>query len=213
MQIQNNSATQCSWDVIVRSNLVYANRIGLFLVSNTSMSSQLRVLSMGNIYRQNQVGVNIHGGRDAFAVVSSPAGSTGCSVNLTSQSDRIVDNVGASNIGGLGGGVVAIAGLRTNAGAGPSSGNTLELHFLETQWLGNLQGTSRRDLQVFGAFSVGGPPGTDDAARVLIRRGTSDGSADAFAFTDSQPPDPTGTDLVTIVGSDVALMNTNVGIP
>jgi hypothetical protein len=202
--IQNNGSTQCSWDVIVRNNLVYANRLGLFVVGNSATSSQSQVLSMGNIYRQNEAGLNIDAGRDAFAA-GLPAGSNGCSIDLTSHGDRIVDNVGTSVVGGLGGGVVAIAGFRTSPSGSQSSNNSLELRFIQTIWSGNFQGTSPRDLQVYGAFAPGSTPGTGDTARVLIRQATSDGAAGAFQFIDSQPTDPTGSDRVTIIGSsDVA---------
>jgi hypothetical protein len=79
--------------------------------------------------------------------------------------------------------------------------------------MGNLEGTSRLDLQVYGSLAAeGGLPGINDTARVLIRQGTSDGAAGAFQFIDSQPGDPTNTDTVTIIGSDVAFTHTNVGI-
>jgi hypothetical protein len=55
-------------------------------------------------------------------------------------------------------------------------------------------------------------PGTNDTARVLIRQGTSDGASEAFQFVDSQPGDPTKTDIVKIIGSNIAFIHTDVGI-
>ena len=168
---------------------------------------------MRNLYRQNEVGLNIDAGRDAFPTLP---GSNGSSIHLTSIDDGIFDNAMPSSFTGtqgLGGGVVAIAGLTTNAGATLSSNNALDLHFIGTRWSGNLQDTSRRDLQVYGALAVGGGlPGINDKARVLIRHGTSDGAPGAFQFIDSEPADPSHTNSVTIIGSKNAFIHTNVGI-
>jgi hypothetical protein len=209
VQIAIQGASNSSWDVIVRNNLLYANRWGLFVGGEGSTNVNSHVLSIRNLYRQNELGLNIDAGRDAFPTLP---GSNGCSIHFTSVDDGIFNNVGTSAVAGLGGGVVAIAGLITNPGAPLSSNNSLDLQFLGTRWHGNLQGTSRRDLQVYGSLAVGGLAGTNDTARVLIRHGTSDGAAGAFQFIDSQPGDPTSTDNVTIIGSNVAFNHTNVGI-
>ena len=168
-----------------------------------------RVLSMRNLYRQNELGLNINAGRDAFSTLPAANGS---SIHFTSVDDGIFDNVGQSAVSRQGGGVLAIGGLTTDARAGLSSNDALDLQFLGTHWLGNFQGTSRRDLQVYGSLAVGGLPGTNDTVRVLIRHGTSDGTAGAFQFIDSQPGDPTSTNNVIIIGSNVAFTHTNVGI-
>ena len=209
IEIAIQGASNSSWDVIVRNNLLYANRWGLFVGGEGSTNVNSHVLSIRNLYRQNELGLNIDAGRDAFPTLP---GSNGCSIHFTSVDDGIFNNVGTSAVAGLGGGVVAIAGLITNPGAPLSSNNSLDLQFLGTRWHGNLQGTSRRDLQVYGSLAVGGLAGTNDTARVLIRHGTSDGAAGAFQFIDSQPGDPTSTDNVTIIGSNVAFNHTNVGI-
>ena len=209
VQIAIQGASNSSWDVILRNNLLYANRWGLFAGGEGSTNVNSHVLSMRNLYRQNDLGLNIDAGRDAFPTLP---GSNGSSIHFTSVDDGIFDNIGTSAVAGLGGGVLAIAGLTTNAGASLSSNNSLDLQFLGTRWHGNLQGASRRDLQVYGSLAAAGLPGTNDTARVLIRQGTSDGAAGAFQFIDSQPGDPTNTDMVTIIGSDVAFIHTNVGI-
>src|SRR5262245_43843075 len=108
--------------------------------------------------------------------------------------------------------IAALAGLNIAAGTPLSSNDALDLQFIGARWARNFQGTSRRDLQVYGALSRTGLPGTNDAVRVLIRQGTSDGAAGAFQFIDSQPGDPMNTDTVTIIGSNVAFIHTNVGI-
>jgi hypothetical protein len=197
-------STNSSWDVIIRNNLVYANRLGLFVPGEGEQTNvQVHVLSMGNLYRQNQLGLAITAGRD---------GGNGNNTHFTSVRDGIFDNVGTTGVGGLAGGVAAMGGLNTSTGTPFSSNDALDLQFLGTRWFGNFQGTSRRDLQVYGALSLGGLPGTNDTVLVLIQQGTSDGAPGAFQFTDSQPGDPTHTDTVTIVGSNVAFIHTNVGI-
>jgi hypothetical protein len=206
IQVNSNS----SWDVVVRNNLLYANRVGLFVVGEGTTNVNSHVLSMRNVYRENQVGLNVQAGRDAFSA-GQPLGGNASSIHFTSVDDAILANIGTA-VFGLGGGVVAIAGLITDARATVSSNDSIDLQFIGTRWSGNFQGTQRRDLTVYGSLAVGGLPGTNDKVRVLIRRGTSDGAVDAFQFIDSQPADPTNTDSVTIVGSNVAFIHTNVGI-
>jgi hypothetical protein len=206
IQLSSNS----SWDVVARNNLLYSNRVGLIVVSEGTTNVNSHVLSMRNLYRQNQLGLNLQAGRDNFP--SQPLGANDSGIHFTSVDDGIFDNTGTPVSGGLGGGVLAIAGLNTNAGATLSSNDAVDLQFLGTHWARNFQGISRRDLQVYGALAGGGLPGTNDTARVLIRQGASDGAAGAFQFVDSQPGDPTNTDTVTIIGSDVAFTHTNVGI-
>jgi hypothetical protein len=209
VEIAIQGLSNSSWDVIIRNNRVYSNRVGLFAGEEGSTSVNSHVLSMRNLYQANRLGLNIDAGRDAFPTLP---GTNGSSIHFTSIDDGIFDNSGTAFVGGLGGGVLAIAGLTTNAGATLSSNDALDLQFLGTRWARNFQGISRRDLQVYGALAIGGTPGTNDTARVLIRQGASDGAAGAFQFVDSQPGDPTNTDTVTIIGSDVAFTHTNVGI-
>jgi hypothetical protein len=208
-QIAIQVASNSSWDVVARNNLLYSNRVGLFVVGEGTTNVNSHVLSMRNLYRQNEVGLNIQVGRDNFPGLLF--GSNGSSIHLTSIDDVILDNVGTLAFG-LGGGVVALGGLITNAGATLSSNDALDLQFLGTRWAGNFQGTSRRDLQVYGSLALGGLPGINDTARVLIRQATSDGAPGAFQFIDSQPGDPTNTDTVTIIGSNIAFIHTNVGL-
>jgi hypothetical protein len=208
VEIAIQGASNSSWDVIVRNNLVYSNRLGLFIGGEGTTNVNSHVLSMRNLYRQNELGLNIDAGRDAFPTLP---GSNGSSIHFTSVDDGIFDNVGTT-VSGLGGGVLAIAGFVTSAGATLSSNDALDVQFLGTRWAGNFQGTLRRDLQVYGSLALVGLPGTNDKARVLIRQATSDGAPGAFQFIDSQPADPTNTDNVTIVGSNVAFIHTNVGV-
>jgi hypothetical protein len=177
--------------------------VGLFVPGEGVQTNvQVHVLSMGNLYQQNEVGLLISAGRD---------GGSGNSAHFTSIRDGIFDNVGAGPTG-VRGGVAAMAGLNTSAGTTLSSNNALDLQFLETRWAGNFEGTRRQDLQVYGALALAGLPGTNDTTRVLIRQGTSDGAPGAFQFIDSQPADPSHTDTVTIIGSNLAFIHTNVGI-
>jgi hypothetical protein len=206
-QIQNGNSTNSSWDVVVRNNLFYSNRFGLFVTGNSSTIVQSRVLSIQNVYRQNQTGVNLFAGLD-----SSNVEGKGNSIHFTSVEDGIFDNLETDNLGGLGAGVVAVAGIRQLANATESSNDELFLQFLGTRWRGNFQGANRRDLLVYGAVALAGSPGMNDTARVLVRNGTSDGAAGAFLFIDSQPIDVTNSDHVTVLGSNVAFVHANVGI-
>jgi len=209
LQIAIEITSNSSWDVVARNNLLYSNRVGLFVVGEGTTNVNSHVLSMRNVYRQNEVGLTMHAGRDGFP--GQPLGGNGSSVHFTSVDDAILDNVGMLALG-LGGGVVALGGLITNAGATLSSNDALDLQFLGTRWAGNFQGTLRRDLQVYGSLALQGLPGTNDTARVLIRQATSDGAPGAFQFIDSQPVDTTNTNTVTIIGSNIAFIHTNVGI-
>jgi hypothetical protein len=192
--------TNSSWDVVMRNNLLDANRFGLFVVGENIGNVRSQVLSMRNVYRENELGLRIDVGRD---------GANGNYTQFTSIDDRILDNIHPSSEDSpAGGGVWAHAGLNTDATAPQSSNNVLDLQFLGTIWGGNFNGPHRQDLQVYGARSVAGLPGTNDTARVLIRHATSDGAAGAFQFIDSQPVDTSNTDAVTIIGSNIAFTHT-----
>jgi hypothetical protein len=207
VQVAVQLSSQSWWDVILRNNLIYANRIGLFVVGEGSTDAKSYVLSTGNLYRQNELGMNIHAGRDAFAV-GQPVGGNASHMHFTSIEDRIVGNKGTSGSGGVGGGVVAIAGLVTDKGATPSSDNDLNLKFIGTRWRGNVQDTRRQDLQVYGSLALGGMPGTNNQTHVLIRDATSDGGPEAFRFTASQPNDPNNRDAVIVMGMEVRFIHT-----
>src|SRR5262249_36851398 len=135
VQIVNGNSMDSSWNVILRNNRFYGNRFGLFVAGNASMTVQSRVLSQRNEYRQNQTGVNLFAGLDSFG-----AEGNGNSIHFTSVEDGIFDNRETDNRGGLGAGVIAVAGVRDAASAPESSNNELVLQFLGTHWLGNFQG-------------------------------------------------------------------------
>jgi len=212
LQIMQGRSTNCSWDVSARNNLFYANRFGMFVAGNGSTNVQGRILSMENVYRENQAGINLFAGLDTLNIGGQPEGGNGNNVHLTSIRDGIFDNVEIDNTGGWGGGVVAMAGVSSDPNANPSSNNDVSLEFIGTSWLRNFEGTTPRDLLVYGAAAIGGTPGTNDTVSLLIRKGTSDGTANAFLVANSAPEDLTHTDQVTIAGSNVALTRTNVGI-
>ena len=206
-QIQNGNSSDSSWDVVLRNNLFYANRFGLFVAGNASTNVDSRVLSMRNLYKQNQTGVNLFAGLD-----SANIGGNGNAIHFTSVEDGISENVEIDNMGRLGAGVLAVAGIRNAMAATASSNNELVLQFLGTRWDGNFQATNRRDLVVYGGVAVAGLPGLNNVARVLVRKNVTNGDAGAFQFIDSQPLDPTASNRITIVGSNVAFQHTNVGI-
>jgi hypothetical protein len=207
IQVQNGNSTDSSWDVVVRNNLLYANRFGLFVAGSASTAVDSRVVSMRNLYKLNQTGINLFAGVD-----SGNIGGNGNSIHLTSVDDEIVDNAEVDTVGRLGAGVLAVAGIRNVAAATPSSGNELILQFIGTRWARNFQGSTRRDLVVYGGAAVAGIPGINNTARVLVRKNASNGDAGIFQFIDSQPVDLSGTNSVTVIGSNIAFTHTNVGI-
>jgi hypothetical protein len=211
VQIVNGSSTDCSWDVTVLYNRFYANRYGLFVAGNASTHVTARVRSVRNMYRENQTGMTFFTGLDGYSpadIPPNPQGGNRNNIQLISVDDEIAENKEIDNFDGFGGGVVAISGYRTDSNADPSSDNSASLEFIGTKWIDNFQQGDRRDLLVYGAVAISGAPGTNDRVCVLIRHATSDGTAEAFELIDSQPPDSTKSDRVTL---DLVLTNASVG--
>lgn len=206
VQVQNGGqVTGNSWNAQLRNNRIYDSVIGVFIVGNSSTMVDTDVLSMGNVIQTNNVGVVIVAGFDAGGAANDNH------FRVNSQQDTIADNVGTA-FAGLGGGMVALAAGRDDPTTSACSANQLTLQLVRTQFIGNMQGTSARHLTVVGSFAsaaAGPTTGTDNEIRLLMRNTTSDGAAGAFVVDDSSPDDLTGTNVVTIMGSDVAFEHTN----
>jgi hypothetical protein len=213
VQVQNGLTTGNSWNVTMRGNRIYASNIGVFIVGNASSAVDTDVLSMGNLIQRNGVGIVIAAGFNAGGAANDNH------FRVNSQDDTIADNVTtagnpAASFAGLGGGVVALGAARDGPSSFVCSANQLRLQLLQTRFIGNMQGASARHLTVIGSFasaSAGPATGTGNQVRLLMRRTTSDGAGGAFVLDDSSPDDPTQTNIVTIIGSDVAFEHTNAG--
>lgn len=201
-EVQNIDFGNTSWDVTLRANILEHNFVGLATFNDKvgASGNEISILSMRNAYRNNDAGLVLQTGRD---------GGSGNREEFLSIDDSIVDNVGTSvAITGLAGGLLAMGAFATGPFA--TSNNALRVELLGTTFItgpgdpGNLQGTARRDVTVFGAFALGtAPAGTGNTVELLVRRATSDGAPGAFVTVDSQPADPSGSDKVTIIGSDL----------
>jgi hypothetical protein len=209
---QNGLAAGNSWSVTLRNNRIYSNNIGVFIVGNGASMADTDVLSMGNQIRANGVGVVIAAGFNVGGVANDNH------FRVSSQDDTIADNVTtganpAAAFAGLGGGIVALAAARDVPSPTACAANQLRLQLLQTRFSGNRQGASPRSLTAIGSFAsaLAGPDtGTGNQIRLLMRRTTSDVAGGTFVIDDSSPDDPTDTNKVTIIGSDVAFERTNV---
>ena len=217
IEVQNASVSDATWNVQLRNNRAYGNRIGVFVETLSSTNAQETVLSWNNIYEKNAVGVALQGGRDA-ANLGFPEGSNGCGLRFDSDGDAIWNNnsIDPGPVG-TGGGVDARAAWRTSPQAGTSSDNHMRLQFIGARFIQG-SGTENRawftkarlDMTVFGALGTGSiVPGSSNDVELLIRQSLSDGSPGCFLLTDS---DPTAPNQVDVIGSEQAIESTNVGI-
>jgi hypothetical protein len=221
IQVQNSAATGSSWEVTLRNNRVYAARFGLFIVGNNSRMAETRILSIGNVIHRNELGIWITAG---FAPVGGPPGDAANDnqIYFVSNKDRIEDNVSPTErlaaFMDMGGGLVALAAGRDTVTAGACSRNQVRLQLLGTTFRGNRRVDDVRNLTVNGSLSsaAAGPEvGTENQVHLLMRRTSGEGGAGAFVFDDSAPDDFTGSNLVRVIGSDVAfeLANPDVESP
>ena len=209
IQIQNNAATGSTWKAVLLNNRVYGNRFGYFIVANGSQMASIEILSLGNIVRDNELGMFIGAG---FAPGGAPAGdsSSNGSFRFTSTGDRIEDNVTPVghlvNFMNTGGGVVAFAAGRDSAVAGACSRNTTRLQFLNTTFRGNMRVDNPRHVTLYGSLSstiAGADVGTDNVLTLLMLATDPGETSGAFVLDDSDPDDPTGTNRARVLVSDV----------
>lgn len=215
IQVLHNETENSTWNVDVRSNRVYSNGFGIFTAMLSTIDAVTNLQSTNNVYANNVRGYSAFGGRD-FPPGAGPA--AGNSTRFYSQNDKFVNNVGPG-----GGGVIVVVARGENAtSASGVSDNEVRLQFLDTTFTtgqglenGDLNKRTfvRRDVRVMAAVKVGSATtvGPGNTASLLIRKATSDGATGAFAVQDTSANfvDPTGTDRVFIVGSDVAIERTN----
>jgi hypothetical protein len=193
IEVQNaGGVTGTTWDVTLRNNRCYANNFAAFIVTLGSSGNGISVVSIGNVFADNQVGLILEAGRD---------GGQNDRLRYLSIDDTIVDNVRAVTTP-LGGGIDARAGYRTAAGVSPCTNDLLRLQLIGTRIGGNFVGTSARDLTVYGSSALGGlAPGSNDLAEVIAQRLESDHDL-AVLIVDSEPANP--TNHVRVIGLEGA---------
>jgi len=218
IQVQNSGASDSEWEVTLRNNRIYANRFGVFIVGNNSQRMVTRILSVGNVIHRNQLGIWLTAG---FSPAGAAAGdlSSDNEIRFDSNMDRIEDNVTPAELLTAfmekGGGLVALGAGRDSATAGACARNRVQLQLLNTTFRGNRRVHAARDMTVIGSLSsavAGSETGTGNVVALLMRRTNSEGLGGAFILDDSEPDDVSGTNQVTLVGSETAFEQANPSI-
>lgn len=208
VQVQNGQTDGNRWRVRIARNRIYASNIGVFVVGNASSNTSTLVASLRNLVEHNLVGYAVAAGFDARTAASGQSND----FDVTLHGDRISDNTG-SYFAGFGGGIVAFAALRDGIAAPASNGNFMRLKLLDTTLERNTQAGTPRNLTVIGSRSnVDLLTGDRNRIDLLVRGTQSDGAPGAFVLANSSPDDPNGTNVVNIIGSDVAFERANSGL-
>jgi hypothetical protein len=193
IEVQNAGAAakNTTWDVTMRNNRCYENNFGAFIVTLTGSGNGVSIVSIGNVFSDNGVGLALEAGRD---------GGQNDQMRYLSINDTIVNNSRPVTTT-LGGGIDARAGFHT-AGVIPGNNDLLRLQLIGTRIGGNFNGGSARDITVYGSSGVGGlSPGSNNLAEVIAQR--LEGNDDlAVLIVDSQPADP--TNHVRVIGLEGA---------
>lgn len=197
--VQNSTgADGTAWTVILRENTLRASMRGLLEVSLSVTGAVNRVLSQGNHYLGDTIGLNVVGGRDN-AANGNPGAAHDCAAYLVSNGDDIRDSSNA--------GVTIYGGLHTQAEDAESTGNLVRADFLHATFSGSMA----RAFSVLGALGNQGiTPGDGNRVELLLRQTTTDGAPHSFQVADSSPAG--GSDPVTLLGSDVSFEHTNFGL-
>ena len=218
-----NTSDASRWSVTLRDNDCSRSLRGLLVVHLSNRGAENTVLSMRNRYHDNNTGGVVMGGRDNNAngnLLPSEADAT----RLDSVDDRFENNsatlsgtVGPESAGGDGG-LLLWGALHTVATDLASTDNQMRVQLLGARFAGNVQvdgsthiQTRRHITAVGGVGNKGISPGTGNQVQLLMRRtANEDGIPDAFVVDDSSPDDPSGTNAVTLTGTDVAFDHANV---
>lgn len=182
---------------IMLGNRSYRNVEGCIIANNRSSFANVAVQSYGDRFDDNGAGCEIDG-----ALVSSSAATSSTTrfdaygSEFTNNTRIEFYNTTGPDLQSLGFGLaVAGAELLATATANTASNNTAIVRLSDAIFAGNLY----FDVLAFGARSFLDPPapaGTNDHSLIQLR-GSSAGVA--VVALDSQPPDPTGTNTVTVV--------------
>jgi hypothetical protein len=204
---QERGVRGARWDGLVRHNRCYDGMVGLFLETHSSDECEIDVLSQGNIYEANAIGVFIWGGADNTddtCVVTEPVfvnGANGNATRFTSIGDAIWNNNDPQGVFFDAGGVVIYASLHSgnccqDSGVpNLSSNDSVRAQLIGTRFVaggGVLENRdengNRRDLRAYGAIddSSNGGTGCGNRVELLLRDATSDGAPGAFSSIDDQ---------------------------
>ncbi len=202
----NTLATGARWHGSIRHNRLTNPKTGNGMALNAAGfgcdDGQVSVESEGNIFEGNGTGVLVNGGKDTGAIL--PQSATGANGNRTewiSRGDAIWNNVGR-------GGIVTNGSVASPAGPA-SNDNSIRLTLLDTRFVkpgtapasANSFGVQRRDVTLSGGV------GTGNDTRILVRGASSDGVPGSFKIAD------TAGNTIVVIGSDVAFVHANEGVP
>jgi hypothetical protein len=196
--------------VDLTNSVIYDNFLGLLLANIVATGTTTSVSSDHNLYRGNDEGILILGGRDFGAEV----GSLGNVTRIVSTDDTIIENDRYA--------IRTIAGLRDDDLAPENSDNLVSIDFQGTQFIsptgpqnGEL-GDGRLDLIIEGAvtFVPDLSAGVNNVAELKLRNLAAPpmaGESVVVYTLDADVPEP--TNRVTFVGGEKKLAGYNPKVP
>ena len=172
---------------VMRRNRCHDSDIGLFAGNNRSNSGIVEVRLNGDIFDENAVGCVIVG-----ASVLSGSGTTEkSSTTFVADKSRFINNTRpVAQVGADSGGIVAVGadlGATSHANL-----NSVRVNLSDCV----LSGNQNKDFEAFGARSTGGVA-TKNRARIQLKGVNI--LTDLVVAHDSQPPEPAGTNKVTVI--------------
>jgi hypothetical protein len=190
--------------VTMRGNRSYRNVLGCIIENNRSSFASIAVRSYGDRFEDNGAGCEIGGGLMSTKTGAANSNTTRFDAHgseFTNNTRTEFYNTTGPDFSHLGFGLL-VAGVEVLSTGAPytASGNTVVVRLWGARIAGN-----RNDFLAFGARSEAVPDpldprpplaGTDNHARIQLR-GLSR-FIDVVAV-DSEPPDPNGTNTVTVV--------------
>lgn len=219
--VSNSGTVGTSSHVHITGSRFTGNADGLAAsAGNPGDHNEIDVLSRGNIYEGNSMGMVFTAGETKTSIFGVRRGAHCNRLRLTS----IDDAIWANNLPGrlrlfTGGGIVTWGAFRDDSlGGDAHTDNEVSMRLVRTRFFKegspsqNRWSTPlgpRRDLTIMGAFS--GTPLVDDRRNVetyLIRQAQSSDGLHTF-IRDDNDDDPTDGNRVEQVGSDVALEAAN----
>jgi hypothetical protein len=188
--------------VDMRSNHSHKNRLGCIIENNRSSNTSIVVRSDRDLFDDNGLGCMIGGGLVGSGSANFNTTRFDAHESLFTNNTRTVFNTAAGGplFTDTGGVVVIGAELLSTGAPDSTSGNTAIVRLWDCQIAGNhLEGRNDFEFQAFGARSELDPPalaGTNNHALIQLR-GSS--ALVEVVAVDSEPPDPSGTNTVTVV--------------
>ena len=197
--------------VDVTDSVIYDNNLGLLLANVRATATTTSVSSNHNIYRGNDGGIRIYGGRDSGFRV----GSLGNVTRLFSANDTIIESYRFA--------IASTTGLRDFDRAPENSDNLVSIDLQGTQFIsptgpqnGEPSDDGRLDLVIAGAISdvpdLGA--GVNNVAELKLRNLAAPpipGESVVVYTLDADVPEP--TNRVTFVGGEKKLAAYNPKVP